>query len=249
MKNNNRLIYGIRPVIEAINNGKEIEKVILQRGIGSEMFKELFWLIRQREIPFQYVPQERLNRFTHGNHQGVVCFLSQIVYQKIEDIVPLLYENGRVPFVLLLDKITDVRNVGAIVRTAECAGVDAIILPDKGSASINEDAVKSSAGALQLVPICRHNHLKDVIKYLKNSGLQIVACTEKASTNYNQPLPYSDPICVIMGSEGEGITADYLSLCDHHVKIPMLGKIASLNVSVAAGIMLFEVVRQRNELK
>ena len=243
-KQNNHLIYGIRPIIEAIKEGKEIDKVILQKGSTGELFKELFHLIRERNIPFQYVPLERLNRYTRGNHQGAICFMSSVVYQSIFDILPTLYEEGKVPFLLLLDKITDVRNMGAIARSAECAGVDAIIVPAKNSSQLNEDAIKTSAGALHKIPICRHNNLQEIVEYLKQSGIKTIACTEKANNNFFQ-TDFTNPIYIIMGNEYEGISPEILTLCDESVKIPMVGTIASLNVSVATGIILFDVLRQR----
>jgi 23S rRNA (guanosine2251-2'-O)-methyltransferase len=243
MKNTN-LIYGIRPVIEAINNDKEIDKIMLQKGAKGYNFKELFHLIRQRNIPFQYVPSERLNRYTRGNHQGVVCFTSSITYQSIYDILPALYEEGKTPFLLALDRITDVRNMGAIARSAECAGVDAIIVPSKDIAQLNEDAVKTSAGALHKIPICRHDKFHEILIYLKESGIELVACTEKAEDLFYQHS-YPNPVCVLIGNESEGIAPQFLSLCDKKVRIPMFGSIESLNVSVATGIMFFEVVKNR----
>ena len=243
MKNKN-IIYGIRPVIEAINSDKDIDKIMLQRGASGDNFKELFYLVRQKNIPFQYVPAERLNRYTRGNHQGVVCFTSSVTYQNIYDVLPILYEDGKTPFLLALDKITDVRNLGAIVRSAECAGVDAIIVPSKESAQLNEDAVKTSAGALHKIPICRHDRFNEILIYLKESGIELVACTEKAHDLFYQHT-YSNPVCVLMGNEYEGISPEYLRLCDKQVKIQMRGSIESLNVSVATGIMLFEVVKSR----
>jgi len=239
------IIYGIRPVIEAINRDKEIDKVMLQRGASGDNFKELFHLVRQKNIPFQYVPIERLNRYTRGNHQGVVCFTSSVIYQSIYDILPSLYEEGKVPFLLVLDKITDVRNMGAIARSAECAGVDAIIIPSKDSAQLNEDAVKTSAGALHKIPVCRHDKLAEVLVYLKESGIELVACTEKAETLFYESN-YTNPVCILMGNEYDGISPDYLTLCEKQVKIPLVGTIESLNVSVATGIMLFEVVKNRS---
>ena len=245
---NGSLTYGMRPVMEAIESGKTIDKVLFQKGLQGELFKQLFYEVRQRKIPFQYVPQEKLNRLTRQNHQGVVAFLSAIEYCDIYNIVPTIFEEGRVPFLLLLDKITDVRNVGAIARSAECAGVDAIILPLNGGAQLNEDAVKSSAGALHKVPVCRHSNLVEVIQYLKDSGIEVIGVTEKANhALYNKD--FAGPICLIMGNEYEGIAWDYLRHCNDTVTIPMVGTIRSLNVSVATGITLFEVVKQRNPVK
>lgn len=238
------IIYGLRPVMEAIESDKTIDKVLLQRGLQGDLFKELFYQVRQHKIPFQYVPAEKLNKFTRGNHQGVVAFVSAIEYQSIFDIVPQIYEEGRVPFLLMLDKITDVRNIGAIARSAECSGVDAIILPLKGGAQLNEDAVKSSAGALNKIPICRHSNLVEVINFLKDSGIEVIAVTEKAS-HFHFQKDMTGPICLIMGNEYEGIAWDYQRICNDAINIPMVGTIKSLNVSVATGIVLFEAVKQR----
>lgn len=245
-KKNNQIIYGIRPVIEAIESHKDIDKIMLQKGAKGDNIKDLFYLIRQHNIPFQYVPAERLNRYTRGNHQGVICFMSSVTYQSIYDILPTLYEEGKTPFLLLLDKITDVRNVGAIARSAECAGVNAIIVPAKNSSQLNEDAVKTSAGALHKIPVCRHEKLQEILVYLKESGIELVACTEKAN-NLFYDQKYPNPICVLMGNEYDGISEQYLALCDKEVKIPMVGTIESLNVSVATGIILFEVLKNRLE--
>lgn len=238
------IIYGLRPVMEAIESDKTIDKVLLQRGLQGELFKELFYQVRQHKIPFQYVPAEKLHKFTRGNHQGVVAFVSAIEYQSVFDIVPRIYEEGRVPFLLVLDKITDVRNIGAIARSAECAGVDAIILPLKGGAQLNEDAVKSSAGALNKIPICRHSNLVEVINFLKDSGIEVIAVTEKAS-HFHYQKDLTGPICLIMGNEYEGIAWDYQRICNDAINIPMVGTVKSLNVSVATGIVLFETVKQR----
>lgn len=243
---NESIIYGMRPVLEAIQSEKTIDKILLQKGLTGPLFKDLFIKVRENKIPFQYVPEERLRKFTRGNHQGVVAFMSAIEYSNIFDIVPFLFEQGKVPFLLILDKITDVRNIGAIARSAECAGVDAIIIPMKGAAQLNEDAVKSSAGALHKVPICRHTNLVEVIEYLQSSGIEVVGITEKAESTYYQK-DFTKPVCLIMGNEYEGIAWDYLRKCNASVRIPMVGTIRSLNVSVATGIMLFEIEKQRIE--
>lgn len=238
------IIYGMRPVLEAMQSGKTIDKILLQKGLSGPLFKNLFIQVRERKIPFQYVPAERLNKYTRGNHQGVVAMMSAIEYDDIYEIVPWLFEQGKVPFLLILDKITDVRNIGAIARSAECAGVDAIILPLKGAAQLNEDAVKSSAGALHKVPVCRHSNLVEVIDYLQSSGIEVVGVTEKAEKTYYEK-DFTQPLCLIMGNEYEGIAWDYLRKCNASVRIPMVGAIRSLNVSVATGILLFEVEKQR----
>jgi len=238
------IIFGIRPVIEAIKSGKEIDRILIQNGISSEGSWELKKLINELQIPFQYVPLEKLNKLTRMNHQGIICFISEITYQPLENILPMAYEKGKDPFLLIVDRITDVRNFGAITRTAEGAGVDAIIIPSRGSARINADAVKASAGAIYKVPICREDNLKKTIDFLKESGITIIACTEKAEQTYTE-ADYSKPCAIIMGSEEDGVSPEYLDRSDEMVKIPLAGEIESLNVSVAAGIILFEVVKQR----
>jgi 23S rRNA (guanosine2251-2'-O)-methyltransferase len=237
-------IYGLRTAIEAIKSGKEIEKILLQNGLKGEGFRDLFGLIRELEIPYQFVPLEKLNRLSRQNHQGVITFVSEIVYQQLSDIVPRVYEEGRVPLFLILDRITDVRNIGSIARTAECAGVDALIVPSRGSAQINSDAVKTSAGALYKLAVVRSLNLKDTILFLKNSGLTIIAASEKTSNVYTT-VDFNRPMALILGSEGEGISEEYLKLADETTRIPLEGEIDSLNVSVACGILLFEALRQR----
>jgi len=237
-------IYGIRPAIEAIKAGKEIEKVFLQKGLRGELFHEFLNLLREFEIPFQFVPVEKLNRLSRQNHQGVITYLSEITYTKLEDLVPFIYEQGRTPLLLILDGITDVRNIGAIARSAECAGADGMVIPARGSARINSDAIKTSAGALYKLPVVRSENLKESVRFLKESGLSIFAATEKASLTFHQP-DYKRPLALILGSEGEGINPDILTLCDETVKIPVYGEIESLNVSVASGVLLYEIIRQR----
>lgn len=242
------MIFGIRAVIEAINSGKEVDKVLLQKGERGDLFKEAFDLIREHSIPFQYVPVEKLNRITRKNHQGVIAFISPVTFYDIENLLPGLFEEGKNPVILVLDQVTDVRNFGAIVRTAECAGVDAVLVPDKGAARINADAVKTSAGALHLVPVCRTRDLKKSVLYLQQSGLKVIAATEKSSENYIK-TDFTGPVAIVMGSEEFGIDRQILDMADDRVQIPILGKIQSLNVSVAAGLLVYEVVRQRADLK
>ncbi len=241
---NDNLIFGLRPVIEALKAGKEIERLFVQSGLKNELFLELFGLLKKYNVPFQYVPVEKLNRLTTKNHQGVVGYVSSVTYQKIQDVLPILFEAGKTPLILILDRITDVRNFGAIARTAECSGVHAIIIPTKGAAQINADAMKTSTGALHTVPICREENLKNTIGFLRESGLQVIACTEKTTEMYYQH-DYTLPVAIIMGSEENGVSAEYLKASDGHAKIPLLGQIGSLNVSVATGIVLYEAVRQR----
>lgn len=244
MIDKNEMIFGVRAVIEAIQAGKEIDKILIKRDIQSDLSKELFTALKVMLIPVQRVPVERLNRITRKNHQGVVAFISTVTYQRTEDLVPFLFEEGKTPLLVMLDGITDVRNFGAIARTCECAGADAIIIPAKNSVSVNADAVKTSAGALHTLPVCREQSLTATIKFLKDSGFKIVAATEKGDYDYTK-AQYKDPVCIIMGAEDIGIPYDHLALCDEWVKIPLMGKIESLNVSVAAGILIYEAVRQR----
>lgn len=238
------MIFGIRAVIEAIKAGKDIESLFIQRGLTGGIYTELKTLLREFDIPSQQVPVEKLNRITAKNHQGVIAFISPITYQKIEDIIPQVYEKGETPLILILDNITDVRNFGAIARTAECSGVHAIVIPKRGAAQINPDAVKTSAGALYKVPVCRHDSLLQILRFLKDSGLQIVSCTEKTDDLIYKP-DYTVPTAVIMGAEDTGISFELIRNSDYLTKIPMAGEIESLNVSVSAGIILYEAVRQR----
>lgn len=246
MIDKNEMIFGVRAVIEAVQAGKEIDKILVKKDIQSDLSKELFAAIKGKDINVQRVPVERINRITRKNHQGVVAFVSQITYQKIEDIVPFLYEQGKTPFIVLLDGITDIRNFGAIARTCECAGVDAIVIPAKNSVTVNADAIKTSAGALHTIPVCRENNIADAIDFMKNSGIKILAATEKGEINYTES-ECDGPVCIVMGAEDKGIPYDHLKLCDEWVKIPQFGTIGSLNVSVAAGVLIYEVVRQRNK--
>ena len=238
------IIYGIRPVIEAIKAGKEIDKVMLQTGLRADHLFELMTLLRERELPFQQVPIQKLNNVTRANHQGVIAHISPVIYENIETFLPGVFEDGKMPLLLILDKVTDVRNFGALVRTAECAGIQAVIVPSRGSAQINEDAVKTSAGALFRVPVCRSNNLKDTIVFLRDSGLQIVAITEKCDHTYYE-IDLTVPTAFILGSEEDGISEAYMKLTDQKVKIPMMGEIESLNVSVAGAVVMFEAVKQR----
>ncbi|MGV8879278.1 MAG: 23S rRNA (guanosine(2251)-2'-O)-methyltransferase RlmB [Sphingobacteriaceae bacterium] len=247
-RENNQMVFGIRAVIEAIRSGKEIESLFVQRGLGGGLFLELKTLLQEFNIPSQTVPVEKLNRITAKNHQGIIGVISPIIYQKIEDIVPLVFEKGEVPLILVLDGITDVRNMGAIARTAECAGVHAIITPTKGSAQITPDAIKTSAGALFTIPVCRHDNLLLTVKFLQESGLQLVCCTEKTNDFIYQP-DYTVPTAIIVGSEEDGIANEFIRIADYLAKIPMYGEIESLNVSVSTGIVLYEAIRQRLKLK
>ena len=240
----NEMIFGVRAVIEALDAGKEIDKRLIKRDMQSDLSRELFAALRGRMISVQRVPVERIDRITRKNHQGVVAFVSPITYQLTEDIVPFLFEQGKSPLLLMLDGITDVRNFGAIARTCECAGVDAIIIPAKNSVTVNADAVKTSAGSLMTLPVCKEQSLTATIKFLKDSGFRILAATEKGDYDYSK-ANYTDPTCIIMGAEDTGVPYEHLKYCDEWVRIPLMGKIESLNVSVAAGILIYEAVKQR----
>lgn len=239
-----RLIYGIRPVIEAIEEGLDIDRIYVQKGARSTVFQELWPYIKERGLPFKHVPVDKLNKLTRKNHQGVIAYISAVPLGNLEDILPGIYETGETPLLLLLDRLTDVRNVGAIARSAECAGVQAIVIPENHSAPMHEDAVKSSAGALLRLPVCRVKNLQDAIHILHDSGVETVACTEKTDGEMYD-IDFSKPMAIVMGSEEDGISPAVMRLCKHRAKIPMMGNIGSLNVSVATGIVLWETVRQR----
>ncbi|MEG1498132.1 MAG: 23S rRNA (guanosine(2251)-2'-O)-methyltransferase RlmB [Bacteroidales bacterium] len=243
-ENDEYIVYGIRPMIEAIKSDKKIEKILLQNGLQGELIQELNTLIQAKHINTQYVPAEKLNKLCWGNHQGVLGFISRIDYFLLENIFSDILDKKQVPLLLICDRITDVRNFGAMVRTAECAGVHAIIIPSHNSAAVNEDAIKTSAGALHIVPICREENIKTTIHFLKANGVQILAITEKGRIAYTQ-ANFHKPTALILGSEEDGVSSEYLKLCDQQLYIPLLGKIDSLNVSVANGVILYEAVRQR----
>lgn len=240
------MIYGTRAVIEAIRAGKEIEKVMIQSGVANDLTKELIATAREHQVPYTFVPAEKLKRFTTKNHQGVICILSSVTYASLDNVIDRAYSEGREPFLLILDRITDVRNFGGIARTAECAGVDAIIIPEKGNAPITGDAMKTSAGALNHLAVCREKDLKATLRYLRESGVRVIACTEKGKEDIFK-APLTGPLALIMGSEEDGISEPLLRGADELVKIPMKGKIGSLNVSVASGIAIYAVVRARAE--
>ena len=240
----NEYIFGIRAVMEAIEAGKDIDKILIKKDLQGELVGELFDLIREYNIVTQRVPIERINKITRKNHQGVIAILSAVTYHSLENLVPQVYEEGMLPFVVVLDGITDVRNFGAISRTCECVGANAIVIPERGSVTVNADAVKTSAGALHYLPVCREKNIVSAIKFLKDNGYQIVAASEKAQITYTQ-ADYTGPVAIVMGAEDTGISPEVLRLCDTMVSIPQFGNIGSLNVSVAAGVMMYEVVRQR----
>lgn len=237
-------VFGIRAVIEAIESGKDIDKVYVRRDLSGDLARELTAKIKEYGVLMQKVPAERLNRITMKNHQGVIAMLSPVAYQRLENLVPLFYEEGRNPLVLVLDGITDTRNFGAIGRTADCAGVDAIVIPERNSVSVTPDAVKTSAGGLFYVPVCRERSTLEAVKFLKSNGYRIVGATEKGAEDYTN-ADYTVPVAIVMGNEETGISDEVLRQCDDLAAIPIRGNIGSLNVSVAAGVMLYEAVRQR----
>lgn len=237
------VIFGVRAVIEAIKAERDINKILIQKGMNKELFNELKDALKGKDHPLQFVPVQKLDAVTDGNHQGVIAYISPITYGNIETLVEELIEKGEKPFILVLDRITDVRNFGGIARTAECQGVDAILIPTKGSASVTPDAVKTSAGALNRIPVCKTDDLKNSLFYLQQLGMRVVACTEKSKIPlYETNLRGS--VAVIFGSEEDGITSDLLNLADIKSAIPMIGEIASLNVGVAVGMVLYEKTRQ-----
>jgi len=238
-------VFGTRAVIEAIRNGKTIDKILIKKGLSNELFSELHQLIKENNIVFQYVPVEKINRITRKNHQGVLAFISPVEFDNLDTVLPGIFESGKIPLLLVLDQITDVRNFGAIVRSAECAGVQAVIIPEKGMARIGADAVKTSAGAIHHLPICKVKNLEQTVHYLKDSGLSVVAATEKGTT-LDTSADFSVPLAIIMGSEDTGISTGLLKLADQQLRIPIQGKIESLNVSVSAALMIYEAVRQRH---
>lgn len=240
------MIYGTRAVIEAIAAGKEIERIMIQSGLTNDLIRELINAAKTHHVQYTFVPPEKLKRMSSKNHQGVICLLSSVSYSSLDNIIDIAFSEGREPFLLLIDRVTDVRNFGAIARTAECAGVDGIVMAEKGNAPLSSDAMKTSAGALNHLAVCREADLKNTMKLLRDSGIRIVACTEKASKDiYDVNL--SGPIALIMGSEEDGIADNLLRDADELARIPLKGKIGSLNVSVAAGVAIYETVRQRRK--
>ncbi|UZR95645.1 23S rRNA (guanosine(2251)-2'-O)-methyltransferase RlmB [Chondrinema litorale] len=241
---NPSLIYGIHSISEALEAGKEVDKILLQRGLKNDSLKALSSKAASLGIPVSQVPLEKLNKLTKKNHQGIVGFLSAITYSSLDHIISELYTNGKEPFILILDRVTDVRNFGAIARTAECSGIHAIVIPAKGSAQVGPDAVKTSAGALNHIPVCRVQNLKQTVKFLQDSGLHVVACTEKTSSTIYD-ADFKKPCAIVMGSEEDGISDDILRISDELASIPMFGKIGSLNVSVATSVIIYEAIRQK----
>lgn len=239
------LIFGIRAIIEAINAGKEVDKVFIQKDAQSDLMQDLMKTMKKNNINFSYVPAEKLNRLTSNNHQGAVATIAPISFVSLETLVEGVIESGKKPLFLILDQLSDARNFGAIIRTAECTGVDGIIVQKQGSAPVNGDTVKTSAGAVFNVPICKVDHIKDAIFYLQGSGIKTVAATEKTDQNIYD-IDFNEPVAIIMGSEDRGVNPSVLKIVDEKAKLPMFGSIGSLNVSVACGAFLYETIRQRS---
>ncbi|MBR4782658.1 MAG: 23S rRNA (guanosine(2251)-2'-O)-methyltransferase RlmB [Bacteroidaceae bacterium] len=242
ISNKQQIVYGLRPVMEAIDSGAQVERVLLQKELGGTLASELRNKLRNSEIPFQYVPAEKLNKLTSGNHQGVVATLAAIKYRSFMELVE---QEDAPQLVVLLDHITDVRNMGAIARTAECTGVGALVVPDHGSAAMNGDAIKTSSGALLRLPVCREANLKTVVNLARQCGYQVVAATEKGAVHYRE-VDFCRPTVLIMGNEETGISSELLKMSDVRAKLPIVGEVASLNVSVAAGVMMYEALEQRS---
>lgn len=237
-------IYGVHAVLEAIDAGKDIDKILLSKTLNDETSKEISERARQLRVPVQRVPVQKIDRITRRNHQGVLAMMAAVTYYRVEDLVPQLFDEGVNPFVVVLDGVTDVRNFGAVARTCECAGVNAIVIPERESVSVNADAVKTSAGALNYLPVCRERNLVNAVKLLRDSGFKIVGTSDKQHLPYTK-ADYTGPVAIVLGAEDKGISPEIMKLCDTQVLIPEFGNINSLNVSVAGGIMIYEVVRQR----
>ena len=240
------LIFGVRPVIEALETGKQIERIYMKKGSDTPLTNRIYDLSREHSVPVQYVPIEKLNRLTFSNHQGVIAQIPPIEYADINDVLVDVLENNPLPLIVVLDSVTDIRNFGAIARSAECAGADAIVVSSKNSAPVNGEAIKSSAGALTYIPVCRVGSIRNTLKTLQQHSMQLVAATEKSDVMYYE-ASFDKPTVIIMGSEDKGISKEVLKMCDSQVAIPLKGKIESLNVSAAAAVLLFECVRQRNK--
>lgn len=240
-------IFGLRAVMEAIGAGKDIDKVLVKKDLSGDLSRELFAMLKEYGVVTQRVPVEKLNRITQKNHQGVIAILSPVAYDSLERLLPEIYEQGKVPFVVMLDGITDTRNFGAIARSASCAGADCIVIPERNSVSVNADAVKTSAGALLSLPVCREKSSLQAVRILQENGVKVVGASEKAVAGYTA-VDMTVPVAIVMGAEDTGISDEVLRRCDDLAAIPITGPIGSLNVSVAAGIMMFEAVRQRGEI-
>ena len=237
-------LYGIHPVLEALRAGKKFDRILIKQGFESPLFRELMELVQKNGVTYQFVPVEKLNQTVKGAHQGVIATIASVDYVPLEEMVDTALSVSDNPLFVILDGVSDVRNLGAIARTLECAGGSGIIVPAKGGAAVNADAIKSSAGALMRIGICKVPNLRYAAYYLKQSGFSLVAATEKTDVMIYD-VDMTGPCAVIMGSEGKGISQSMLSLADSKAAIPMAGAISSLNVSAATSVVLFEAVRQR----
>ncbi len=241
----NRLIIGRQPLVEAIAAGKTIDKILLQKNASGEISNQIRTLCKEHQIPMQFVPVEKLNSFTKANHQGVIAFAALVNYLPLQQIIDFTVGNGDVPLFLMLDGVTDVRNIGAIARTALCCGAQAIIIPDKGVGALNEEAMKSSAGALEHIHICRVTSLMKAIDELHLNGIKVLA-SEMTAPKKLYDLDVKEPCCIVMGGEENGVYPAVMKICDELFHIPMVGKFESLNVSVATGMILYEAMKQRS---
>ena len=241
----NDLVCGVQPVKEALLSDAHVEKLLIRRDAGGPGISQIKQLARDREVPWQPVPAEKLDKLTRVEHQGVIAFISQVEMQDLDEVIQQAFDKGEDPLILALDGVTDVRNIGAIARSAECFGAHGLMVPKQGSARLGEDAVKSSAGALLRKPVCRVLDLNEGLARARAHGLRVVACTEKAEKTLDES-DLTGPLVLVMGAEDVGISAPILQLADELVRIPMAGSIGSLNVSVAAGIALSEVLKQRS---
>jgi 23S rRNA (guanosine2251-2'-O)-methyltransferase len=240
----NDIIFGAHAIIEALKAGKEFNKILIDKTVKNAFTGEIRNLAKELNVIIQYVPTEKINSISRKNHQGFIAFISPVIYHKLADVVVNTYEQGKTPLILVLDRITDVRNFGSIARSCECMGVNAIVVPTRGAALINADAIKTSSGALHTIPVCREENLKEALKFLADSGIQLVGCTEKTEQMIYD-IDFAVPTAIVLGSEEDGISPEYLRLCNAKAKIPMIGDIESLNVAVSAGVILYEVRRQR----
>lgn len=238
------MIIGFRAIEEAVHSGKEFDKVLIQKGLKGDLHTSVRKLLADHQVPLQMVPEEKLNALSRGNHQGIIGFVSPISFGNLEEIIAQTFESGWIPKMLYLDGVTDVRNFGAICRTAECLGFNTVVVPEKGAAQINEDAIKTSAGALFHIPICRVKSAHEAIRIFQGNGIKMVGCTEKTERLINE-IDLTVPLCIIMGAEDVGIQDEFIKKSDDLGKIPMMGKTSSMNVSVAAGIIMYELARQR----
>jgi 23S rRNA (guanosine2251-2'-O)-methyltransferase len=240
-----KYIFGIQAVREAVKANIQINKILVNRELNSQAIKEILGLCRSNKTPVQFVPEDKLNRITNNNHQGIIALSSPIEYYDVEQILLDTIESGKTPLIIVLDGITDVRNLGAIARTAEAAGCQCLLIPESGSAGITPDAIKASAGALNHIPVCRYKHIKDIVLVLRQYGISVVAATERAE-NIIYDYDFKNPVAIILGDEGKGLSNSSIKLADSLLKLPMFGKIGSLNVSVSAAIITYEAIRQRS---